>query len=165
MLVWIAYCLFCIPTYDFLPSIGGPVNFIGWVVAAVLSGFLRKREAIRTGIYDRQAITRATLHWFGGVALLIVALLGLTYTNPHISPIACGQISVMIVGILYFTAGVHMPEAKFMLWAGPLIVLTGIALAYVPHYRWTVVGVIFAVCLTLPLIFSRRGTPATEANL
>lgn len=155
LIVWTLYSLICIPCYDFLPAYGGRINLAGWLIAAIISGIIGRREGIRSGQFDREYLVRTLLHWYGGVVLLMVAVFGVCWVNHGATELLASQFSVILVGFLYFTAGVHMQEVRFMRWAGPVIVLAGIGLALLPHYRWTAVGLIFAACLTAPLIFSR----------
>jgi hypothetical protein len=162
LLIWAAYSIICIPSYDLVPQYSGRINLVGWLAAAVLTGVFRKRATIKSGQFDREMIARSMLHWFGGVALLLVAVFGLVLSNSGINELVASQVSIILVGFLYFTAGVHMPEVRFMRWAGPIIVLAGVASAWVTHFRWTAVGAIFAACLLFPLFIQQR--PAAETK-
>jgi hypothetical protein len=155
LIIWTCYCLICIPMYDFIPSYGGRINLVGWLTAAVASGVYGHWESRRTGQFDRAKVARMMLHWYGGVALMLVALWGLAFTSSSMNELLAGQFSMILVGFLYFTAGVHMPEVRFMRWAGPVIVLAGACMGLLPHLRWTAMGLVFAACLTAPLLFSR----------
>ena len=161
LIIWAIYSLVCVPAYDFLPRQGLAINLIGFAAAMTLSGIMGKRAVIQSGQYDKAEVSRTMLHWYGGIALLLVATFGLAIVNPAMRNLAGSQVSVILVGFLYFTAGVHMPEMKFMRWAGPIIVIAGIGMALLPHYRNTAMGLIFAACLLSPLLFSRRAADRT----
>jgi hypothetical protein len=155
LIIWTLYCVLCIPMYDFLPQWGGRINLVGWLTAMVVSGVLGRRETMRSGQVDLRMVRRTMLHWYGGVVLLVVATMGMAMVNPGMRELACGQLSIILVGFLYYTAGVHFPETRFMLWAGPVIVLGAIGIGLLHHYRWTAMGLIFAVCLMAPVAARR----------
>jgi hypothetical protein len=158
LLIWAGYSLFCIPTYDYLPTNhAATINLVGFLTAMGLSAIFSKHHAKRTGEFDREQLQRTMLHWYGGIALLLAVCFGLTLEK-HIDEVVCEQVSVILVGFLYFTAGVHFPEERFMRWAGPVIVLAGIGVALLPHFRSTAIGLIFAACLLTPLVFGRRAS-------
>jgi hypothetical protein len=156
LLIWAAYSLICIPMYDFIPAYAGRINTAGWLSAMVASFILGKREARQTGQFDRAMMLRSSLHWYGGIALLLMTVFGLAWFGRGISGDMVGQVSVILVGFLYYTAGVHLADVKFMRVAGPIIIAAGIGMGAIPHYRWTVMGLIFAVCLLSPLVFAKR---------
>jgi len=157
---WILYTLICVPAYDYAPNWGGRINLVGWLIAAIISSMFARRVAMRSGQFNRAHVARSMMHWYGGVALLIVAVIGLSVTNSAMTELLSGQISTVIVGILYFTAGVNFPEIRFMRWAGPVIVLAAIGIGLMPHFRWTALGLIYAVCLTSPLVARRLMNPS-----
>ncbi len=163
LIIWICYSLICIPAYDYAPRYAGQINLFGWIIAMVIGMIIGKRDALRAGEYNRAGVTRMLLHWWGGIALLFVAVYGLANAHTGLTPTGAGQVSVVLVGFLYFTAGIHLPHARFMRWAGPVIVLAGIGMGFLPQYRWTAMGLIFAACLLCPLIFGgRKNLSATQ---
>ena len=164
LVVWSLYSLICIPAYDFLPRYGGRINLVGWVTAMLVTFVMGKHSARRTGQFDREMIHRVYLHWFGGIALMFIAVYGLAFGVSGINGVGAGQLCVIIVGFLYFTAGIHLPESRFMRWAGPVIVVAGIGIGWLPHLRWTAMGLVFAVCLMSPIVFGgRKSRSATAA--
>jgi hypothetical protein len=156
LLIWAAYSLICIPSYDYLPKYGPQINLFGMVAAFVLSGILGKRATMKSGQFDRVKLKRMMLHWYGGIAMVFVAILGLFWSNPGMNPELSGPISVILVGFLYYTAGIYTPEVAFMRWAGPVVVVAGSCMDLLPHLRNTTVGLIFAACILAPVVFSRR---------
>ena len=163
LIVWALYSLLCIPAYDYLPHYAGRINLIGWLTAAAISFALGKRAGMRSGEFDRAKINRIMLHWFGGIALMFIAVYGLALGHSGINETGAGQLSVILVGFLYFTAGIHIPESRFMRWAGPIIILSGIAIGWLPELRWTAMGLIFTACLMVPVIFGSRKNFSTPA--
>jgi hypothetical protein len=161
--VWAAYTLICIPAYDYLPrhyAVG--LNLAGWILAAAISFWLGQREVQRTGQFDRSAIARSALHWYGGILLMFVAIFGLANGHTGLTETGAGQVSVVLVGFLYFTAGVHTVEQRYMRIAGPVIILAGIGMGWLPHLQWTAMGLIFAACLLSPIIFGNRKSKSSE---
>jgi hypothetical protein len=156
LVIWAIYSLICVPTYDFFPRAGLGINLAGLAIGFALSKYFGKRAASQSGEYDRAAIRRMLIHWYGGVGLIFAACVGMACVDPQMREVGVGQLSVILLGMLYFTAGVHMPDARFMRWVGPIIVLCGIGMGLIPHYRWTVTGAIFAICLISPIFLSRR---------
>jgi hypothetical protein len=151
LIVWAVYCLVCIPTYDFVPQYGGRINAAGWIGAMVMSWIFGKRHARRTGEYDSALLKRTMLHWFGGSVLLVAATIGLAIATGRGDE--AGQVSAVLVGFMYYFAGVNFPQShRFMLWAGPVIMAAGICAGFVPHYRSTTLGLIFACCLMTPVV-------------
>jgi len=158
LIIWALYCLVCIPTYDFLPRYGKPINFAGVIIAAVVSAILGRREGMKAGQYDRAALVRTYLHFYGGVVLIISTMTGLCLLNPGAADQLMGQISVILVGFMYYFGGLHIPHVKFMRWIGPIIIAAGVGLSKVPHYQWTVMGCVYAACILSPVIFGRRNS-------
>jgi hypothetical protein len=156
LIIWTMYSLVFVPLYDFVPRYAFQVNICGMILCFILSAIFGKRAGIRSGQHSRDEIAKMMLHWYVGILMLFLTCFGLAAVDPKIGDVGIGQVSVILVGFLYFTAGVHMPEVRFMRWAGPVIVLAGIGIGLVPHYRWTVMGLIFAFCLMTPYFFSRR---------
>jgi hypothetical protein len=164
LIIWTCYCLICIPMYDFIPSYGGRINLVGWLTAAVASSIYGRRQAHKSGQYDRVKLMQSILHWYGGIVLIYVTLYGLVFTRAGLNATLAGQLSVILVGFLYFTAGVHTPEVRFMRWAGPVIILAGVSLNLLPHFRWTAMALIFAACLLSPIVFSRKPIEQPETG-
>jgi hypothetical protein len=161
LIVWAIYTLICVPAYDYLPRHGVEINLVGWLLAAFISFVMGKRAARRTGQFDQALINRLMLHWFGGIVLMFTAIFGLALGKSGLNGLGTGQVSVIIVGILYFTAGVHLPESRFMRWAGPVVVLAGIGIGWLPALRWTAMGLVFTTCLLIPVLFGGRNRTAS----
>jgi hypothetical protein len=156
LVIWAAYCLVCIPAYDFIPRYGGIINLAGMMIAGVVSVLMGKREGIKAGQYDRAALMRIYTHFFGGALLVVLTVAGLASLNRGMGDQLAGQVSVILVGFMYFFGGIHIPHVKFMRWIGPIIIAAGIGLSRVPHYQWSVMACIYAVCILSPVIFGKR---------
>ena len=156
LIIWAIYCLVCIPTFDFLPRYGKVINVAGMIIASVVSALLGRREGIKSGQFDRAALLRTYLHFYGGVVLVVSTVIGLAMLNPGMDGQLTGQISVILVGFMYFFGGIHIPQVKFMRWIGPIIIAAGVGLSLVPRYQWTVMGCVYAACILSPVVFGKR---------
>ncbi|HUB24053.1 MAG TPA: hypothetical protein VL992_01395 [Tepidisphaeraceae bacterium] len=157
LIIWALYSLICVPAYDFVAAkYALPINLAGLGAGFVLSWIFGRRAGIRSGQHDHEEVKKTLLHWYVGIALVFVACFGLSAVNPKIDGIVVEQVSIILVGFLYFTAGVHEPDSRFMRIAGPVIIVCGVLIRLVPHFRSTAMGLIFAACLLAPLIFSRK---------
>jgi hypothetical protein len=73
-----------------------------------------------------------------------------------------GQLIVVMIGLVYFLAGVHFD--RNLLWLGPVLVAGGVLVGLVPRYGWTGLGVVIAAGLVIPTLFPpRRGATAQDA--
>jgi hypothetical protein len=156
LIVWAIYCLVCIPTYDFIPQYGGRINLAGFICGMILSFIIGKREGRMSGQYDRSAIVRVYMHFLGGSVLLMLTTFGLAALNRGVNGEIMGQVSIILVGFMYFYGGLHVPNLSFMRWVGPIIIAAGVCLSLVPRYPWTLMACIFAVCILSPVLFGKR---------
>ena len=49
-----------------------------------------------------------------------------------------GQVCVVLFGMIYFLAGIHLDRS--FLWLGPILIVGGIVVGLVPRYGWTGAG-------------------------
>jgi peptidoglycan/LPS O-acetylase OafA/YrhL len=155
--VWAAYTLIGYTLIDLAPRYSGPFFAIGGFAAGILSAFIGYRASRRSGEYDSHTNRAAGLHWGGGVILSIAATIALTAVIPPLrEKTYAGQLTVVMIGIVYYLAGIHFDRT--FLWLGPILILGGICVAFIPHYGWTLLGLIIAAGLVIPtLIPPRRG--------
>ena len=73
---------------------------------------------------------------------------------PAIRGEAGGQVFVVLIGFMYFMAGIHLDRA--FLWISPFLLAGGILVGLVPHHGWTILGALIAAALLATgLIYSR----------
>jgi hypothetical protein len=150
--IWALYVLIGYPLMDFAPRYAGPFFMLAMIVCIAATVFLRHRNKKLAGVRARH--DRSGLFWWGGISLVILCSIGISIIIPHISGQASGQITVMLIGILYFLSGVHYD--RNFLWLGPILCVCGILVGFVPHYGWTALGVVLALGLIVPTLFAPR---------
>jgi hypothetical protein len=158
--VWAAYVLLGYTLLDFAPSVAGWFFLVGGVLGGVMSAALGRRAAQQAGEYDRAEMRRTALHWAGGIVLAIVGAMALAAVIPALRGQAAGQLIVVMIGLVYFLAGVHFD--RNFLWLGPVLIVGGIVVGFVPHYGWTSLGVVIALGLVVPTLFPPHRSSAAE---
>lgn len=161
--VWAVYTLIGYTLIDVAPQASGPFFLIGGIVGGLLSAVIGYRARRRSGDLDVRDRWLSLLHWVGGVILCIAGTLALGAVIPPLREKAySGQLVVVMIGVVYFLAGVHLD--RWFLLLGPVLMIGGICVGLVPHYGWTALGVVIAVGLTAPTFFpSRRDTHPAAA--
>lgn len=161
--VWAAYTLVGYTLIDVAPHASGLFFLIGGIVAGMISGVIGYRAQSRSGEWDPQGRWRAGMHWGAGVLLCIAATFALAAVIPPLrEKTYSGQLVVVMIGIVYFLAGVHMD--RFFLWLGPVLIAGGVVVGLVPHFGWTALGVVIAAGLTLPTLLGQRKGVTTAAT-
>ena len=152
--LWASYVLVGYTLLDVAPRAAGWFFLIGGIVGGVASGVLGRRASLRLGEQDRQRGRRMALHWGGATLLAFLALVGLSQVLPQMNGQAFGQLFVVMIGLIYFTAGIHLD--RHFLWLGPVLMIGGVVVGLFHHYGWTGLGIIIAVGLVAPTFFPRR---------
>jgi hypothetical protein len=156
IICWALYVLVGYTMIDLAPRWAGLFFCIGGIGGGLVTGALSKKYAKVAGVIDRTQWRRRMLHWFVGFLIIFAAVFGLACVIPALRGIAGSQVIVVMIGILWYMAGVYgTPNERYMLWAGPALMLGGILVSLVPHYGWTALGVLIAACMLRPLL--RRG--------
>jgi hypothetical protein len=150
--IWALYVLIGYPLMDFAPRYSEPFFTLGIIVCVAATIFLMRRYKKLAGVRPKH--DRSELFWWGGTALIIFCSIGISIIIPHVSRQASGQITVMLVGILYFLSGVHYD--RNFLWLGPTLCVCAILVGFVPHYGWAALGIVFALGLIGPTLFTPR---------
>jgi hypothetical protein len=150
--IWALYVLIGYPLKDFAPRYSGPFFLLGIIVCVAATIFIKRRYNRSAGV--RQKRDQSGLFWWGGMLLIIFCTIGISIVVPHITGQASGQITVILVGFYYFLAGVHYD--RNFLWLGPILCVCGILVGFVPHYGWTALGIVFALGLIGPTLFTPR---------
>jgi hypothetical protein len=152
--VWAVYVLVGYSMIDLAPRYCGWFFMIGGVVGGILSAVLGRRAQRRTGEQDREMGRRAMLHWLVGILLAVAGTFGLAAVIPALRGSAGSQVLVVMIGIVYFLAGVHFD--RNFLWLGPVLIAGGILVGLIPRYGWTGLGVVIALGLIVPTLFDSR---------
>src|SRR5436190_18100807 len=160
--VWAAYVLVGYTMLDFTPRLAGWFFLAGGVLGGVLSAALARRAAHQAGEYDRGEMRRTALHWAGGIVLAIVGAMALAAVIPPLRGTAAGQLIVVMIGLVYFLAGVHFD--RNFLWLGPVLIVGGVVVGFVPHYGWTSLGIVIALGLVVPTLFPPRRSAGAETQ-
>jgi hypothetical protein len=163
-LLWAVYVLVGYTLIDVQPRASGWFFLVAGVLGGIGSWFIGRRVARREGAYDRREARRALLHWGAGIVLAIACAMALGAVMPALRGQAVGQLVVVMIGLVYFLAGVHF-DPNF-LWLGPVLMVGGIVVGFVPHYGWTALGAVIALGLVVPtLLPSRRAAGRAQAGL
>lgn len=129
---------------DFAPQFAGPYWFVAGIGGGLLSWWLGARGAKRAGVVDRDLGRRYGWHWIiGGLGFILAAL---PMATGVIDPANGASLFLLVGGILYLLAGVHLdrgiaPSGALMLAAYVVLLVAH------PPYVWTVTGLVIAVAL------------------
>ena len=118
----------------------------------VASGLIGAAYGRRTGESDRRIGYRHAMHW-GTIFLAMIALCVLAAKH-RVSGEGVGQVSTLIVGVVYFLAGVHF-DRRWMP-SGLLLIIGSAAITFVPRYPWTILGVVVGLAVILPSFLPDR---------
>jgi hypothetical protein len=152
--VWAVYVLIGYTLLDFYPTAAGWFFLAGGVLGGIASGFIARRVARQEGAYDRREARKSLLHWGVGIVLAIACAMALAAVIPALRGPASGQLVVVMIGLVYFLAGVHF-DPNF-LWLGPVLMVGGVLVGFVPHYGWTALGTVIALGLVVPTLLPTR---------
>jgi hypothetical protein len=140
-LLWAGYTLGGFAGLDWDPRAAGLFLLVGGPLLYLVSMKLGMRSALASGVRDREAGRRHMLHW-GSIFLGMCAIALIARAN-GLSGEVFGQLITLIVGLVYFLAGVHFRISVF-LWLGPLAMAGAAAVSYVDRWGWTLLGVLIA---------------------
>jgi hypothetical protein len=151
---WAAYVLIGYFLLDINPVWGSWFLMIAGLVVMAVIGMHAKRRGQIIGEIDRVQNRRNMLHWAGGIFAAVFFPNLLAGVVPALRGPVCGQIEVLMIGMVYFMWGVHVD--KTFLWLGPIMMLGGALVGFVPHYPWTWLGALIAVGLVVAGILVQR---------
>src|SRR2546423_6394270 len=149
---WAAYILIGYPMLDFNPKVGGMFLMIAGILGGIFSGWIGRRESIRRGERDCAEGRREAAHWYS-LVIAIVAVIVLSIIN-HVDGNAMGQYVTLMVGIVYFLAGVHYD--RNFIWLGLLMIGGTIGISFLPHYGWTALGGLMSAGLLVAAFLNPR---------
>jgi hypothetical protein len=150
--MWGAFILVAFALLDFNLRVALWLFAVGAPLLGVASGVVGAMHGRRHGEVDRRAGKLHVLHW-GTIFLGMLALVVLA-AKQRVSGEGVGQIATLIVGIVYFLAGVHL-DRRWMP-SGLLLIIGSAAITFVPRYPWTVLGVVVSLAVVLPTFLPQR---------
>jgi len=159
--VWAVYVLVGYTLIDLSPRSANWFFLIGGIAGAIISAIIGRRASQQAGEIARADGRREGLHWILGVLLAIASTIALAIVLKLPGQIA-GQLVVVMIGLVYFLAGVHFD--RNFLWLGPILMAGGVVVGLIPRYGWTSLGIIVALGLALPTLFPRRPLPASTVT-
>lgn len=157
--VWAAYVIIGYALLDYRPEFAGWFFMIGGIAGGIASWIIGKRFSQKTGESDRDMARRAMLHFGGGILLAFVGTFALAMIIPDLRGPRGSQVLVVMIGLIYFLAGVHFE--RYYIWLGPIVVAGGIVVGFLHRAPWTVLGAAIALGLVLPTLFPRRPSDAS----
>jgi hypothetical protein len=101
------------------------------------------------------------LHWGAGILLAVESAFALAAVIPDLRGSHGAQVLVVMIGIVYFLAGVHFE--RHYLWLGPVVIAGGVLVGFVPRFGWTALGAVIAIGLVVPTFFPLRSENPTPA--
>jgi hypothetical protein len=144
-------------------------NYANWffiIGAAVSTAALRifygpakRREA---GEIDQVRLRQNTLHWAGGIWGSVLATAALAYVVPELRGPVGGQVTVLLVGVVYFMWGIYRDRLFLLL--GPLLMVGTVFVGLMPRYRWTTLGGVMAAGLLAAGILTQRSTTVLASS-
>jgi hypothetical protein len=152
--VWAAYVVIGYTLIDVRPSLAGPFLGIGGIVGGLLSWWIGRRYSRESGEWDRATATKGMLHFGGGIILGFIFTVSLGAVIGSLRGLQGSQVFVVMIGLVYFLWGVHY-QRYFML-LGLVVMTGGVVVGLIPHYGWTMLGLVIALGLILPTIVPWR---------
>ena len=156
--IWAIYVLVGYTLMDHNMAAAGWFMMIGGIVGGVLSSIAGKHDSQRRGEHDADAARRPFLHFFAGIMLAIVATAALAAVIPDLRGTRGSQVLVVMIGIIYFLAGVHFE--RYFLWLGPVLIVGGVLVGFIHQNAWTLLGAVIAVGLIIPTLFTPKTSQA-----
>ena len=152
IIMWAVYVLIGYSLIDLHPAWAGWFFMIGGWGGGMISWWVGRRFMKSTGQINRRLERRTLLHWFVGFLLIFASLTGLAMEHAALRGPLGSQCIVLMIGLIYFTYGIHVPAARYLIWAGPILMLGGVLVGLVPHYGWTALGVLIAAMILSGLL-------------
>ena len=153
-ILWAIYVIVGYTLIDFAPAASGWFFAIAGLAGGILSWYLGKRYAKRTGERDRAIGLRALGHFGGGIVIAWIFTMGLATVIPGLRGNHGGQVFVVMIGLVYFLWGIHYQ--RYFMFLGPVVMLGGTLVGLVPYYGWTALGAIISLGLVLPMLIPSR---------
>lgn len=152
-IAWALYVLIGYVLLDVRPAWAGLFFAVAWIPAAAVSVIVQRRRRAAGEIMDVGAGRLAALHWGVGITLAILSAIAFCVVT-GVNGVASGQAVVVMIGLVYFLGGVHFDRRFLVL--GPVMIVGGLLVGFIPHYPWTILGLVIAAGLVVPSLFERQ---------
>jgi hypothetical protein len=152
--IWAVYCLIGYCLLDINVHWANWFFLIGWFPAGMAIGIARRLWVQKHGELNESLTKKARQHFMFGGLLSLAAVFGLAICVPGFQGPMTGQVAVILSGIIYFLAGVHFDRS--FLWLGPVVIVGGIVVGFVPHHGWSALGVVMAGGLCAAALLNSR---------
>ena len=157
---WALYVLVGYFLIDVAPNWAAQVFFAaGGFLGGLASWAMGKHLAKKYGQVSRTDNRRSALHWAGGMIFAVIGCGLLAMVIPALRGPAGSQVLLVMIGLVYFFWGVYFD--RNFLWLGPVLMICGIAVGFIPYYPWTCVGAVIALGLVVPTFFPRVASQPT----
>lgn len=133
------------------------LQYAGWywlgapIVGFFVSFYLGHRASRECGTLSQTDGRKHAVHW-GSLFFIFLAVLSIAYTH-NINGWVIGQILVLISGIGWFFAGLHLD--KRFLYPGIVMIIGAAAVDFLSPYPWTAIGFAFSASLIISAIKMR----------
>jgi hypothetical protein len=138
--------------YDYEPQLAGPFWIIAGPAGGIVSFWLGRRRALKSGAASRRAGTRHLLHWLG--MLVAIFLTVPLLSTGDISGDTLGKVILLLAAFGIYAAGIYL--VKPYLWIGIALAVCYLGLLTVSTLPWTAVGVISGGAMLVAGLFSKR---------
>lgn len=160
--LWAAYVLIGYTLLDFNQQAAGIFFAAGGLGGGLLSWWIGKWYARRFGQSDRTRWARAMAHFGGGIVIAWVFCIALAAVIEPLRGTKGSQVFVVMIGLVYFLWGVN--QDRYYLFLGPILMIGGVLVGFVPHYGWTSLGAVIALGLVAPTFFHHRPPAAPDVE-
>lgn len=149
--LWAIFILLSFALLDFRFSAAMWMFAVGAPLCGIVSFLIGRNVARHEGEFDHRVGFTCALHW-GTIFLAMIALCFLAAAG-RVSGQGIGQVATLVVGVVYFLAGVHF-DRRWMT-SGLLLMAGAAAISWIPHYPWTSLGAVVCLALILPTFFGK----------
>jgi hypothetical protein len=161
--IWAVYVLIGYCLLDVNAHWANWFFLLAWFPAGAATGIAKHFWIRKHGEVDAVMSRKHKLHFQVGGMLAVAAVIGLACCAPGFRGEITGQVCVILFGMIYFLAGVHLDRS--FLWLGPVLIVGGIVVGFVPHYGWSALGVVISGGLcAAAMINARRERLAAAAG-
>lgn len=151
-LIWAIVNLVGLSLYDVHVYAGGIFWLIALPAFGIGSGWWFEKQQRDQGEIDRAMGRKHAWHWTA-IPIFLLLSNAMFLTNGF-SAVMAGQVVLLVVGLVYYLGGVHFWRGYR--WGGVALASGMIWLAVLPHFAWTLTGVLTFVALAGTATIDRR---------